>query len=65
MNFEKVEVMPVRCTAAVTNSDGSMVKVKDCLKYLGCSLQSDGHMMGELKQRLGIARDDFKQLSKV
>ena len=65
LNFDKIEALPVKCLQTIQNSDGSAVKTKECLKYLGCSLDSNGRMMGELKQKIAIARDEFNQLSKV
>ena len=45
--------------------DGTVVKSRLAIKYLGCSLHDDGRMIGELKQKLATARHEFKQLSKV
>ena len=50
---------------AIRNSDGTEVKIKMAIKYLGCTLHQDGQMLGELKQKLACARNEFNQLSKV
>ena len=65
LNFDKVEGLLVRCSQALKNADSSDIKSRDSLEYLGCSLHLDGHMPGELKQRLGMARDDFVQMNKI
>ena len=64
LNVDKIEALPVKCERSIRNFDHSSVKSCNSLRYLGCSLHSDGHMLGEVKQRFAIARDEFKQLSK-
>ena len=65
LNFSKVEALPVRDDATICNSNGSPVATKQSLKYLGAALHKNGQVTGELKQKLKLARNDFKQLSKV
>ena len=47
------------------NSDDTRVKIANSLKYLGCLLDENGQLTGELKRRIAMARDDFNQLAKV
>ena len=46
--WKKLEVLPVRTTAAILKPDGSTVAVKDSLLYLGSSLDADGRNGSEL-----------------
>ena len=45
--------------------DGSAVKSKSSMVYLGSSLSCDGRASTELNRRLGLARADFESLSRV
>ena len=65
LHFEKLEALPVRSTAKLSNTDGATIKMKESLKYLGSLLHQDGHMTSELQQKIATAREDFKQLSKI
>ena len=65
LNFDKVEALSVRCSQDLKNANGSDIKSKDSLKYLAYSFHADGHILGELKQRLAMARDDFVQMRKI
>ena len=65
LNFSKVETLSVGTQPILYNSDNTIVKSIESLKYLGCVLQQSGLMIAELKQKLATARHEFKQLSKV
>ena len=65
LNFKKVEALPVRTQHTLQNSDDTQVKTTNSLKYLGCLLDENGQLTGELKRRIAMARDDFNQLAKV
>jgi hypothetical protein len=65
LNWKKVEVLPVRCTAVILNPDGAPLEEKESMLYLGAALHSSGRIASELSRRLGIAQCDFKLLSKV
>ena len=45
--------------------DGTQITEKDSLIYLGSLLDQAGNIGAELNRRLGMARADLKQLSKV
>ena len=56
LNRDKVEVMPVRCEAAIRKPDGSTVAAKTSLVYLGSVITASGDMAAEIGRRLGAAR---------
>ena len=64
-NWSKLEALPVRCAAQICKPDGSFVKSKTSMLYLGSLLASDGRIGSELGRRIGMAETDFRTLSKV
>ena len=58
-------MLPIRCEATVYKPDGTQIDEKDSLVYLGSLLNKSGNIGPELNRRLGAARSDFRQLSKV
>ena len=64
-NWTKLEVLPVRCAALLHTPDGSYVRQKETMKYLGSTLSADGSVATEINARLGAARADFQKLSRV
>jgi hypothetical protein len=65
LNWQKIEVLPARREAAMTTLNGSAVKQKDNMFYLGALLSADGRVGSELSRRLGMAQADFKALAQV
>ena len=65
LNWGKVEVMPVRCEAAIRKPDGSTVAAKTSLVYLGSVITASGDMAAEIGRRLGAARANFVSLEQV
>ena len=65
LSWGKVEVMPVRCEAAIRKPDGSIVAAKTSLVYLGSVIRASGDMAAEIGRRLGAARADFVSLERV
>jgi len=64
-NWGKLEVLRVRHGGHVMMADGSLVKEKDTMLYLGSQLASDGRVQAELSRRLGMAAADFRVLERV
>ena len=64
-NRSKLELLPVRTSATICTPDGSAIKAKSSMVYLGSSLSSDGRATTELNRRLGLARADFDSLSRI
>jgi hypothetical protein len=65
LNWKKLEVLPVRCTADLPMPDGTKIKVRQNMKYLGSTLASDGQAVAELTMRLGAAEADFRKLKQI
>ena len=65
LHWGKVEVMPVRCEAAIRKPDGSAVAAKASLVYLGSVITASSDMAAEIGRRLGAARADFASLERV
>ncbi len=64
-NWGKLEVMTVGCADVIAKPDGSPVKHKQSMVYLGSLLSEDGYIDAELGRRIGAARADFDALSRV
>ena len=64
-NWRKLELLPVRCEAAIAKPDGNDVVSKDSIVYLGSLLSKNGKIGPELSRRLGAAKSDFCTLAKV
>ena len=65
LNNKKLEVLAVNHDGAITLPDGSAVKRKQCMTYLGSLLSADGRSGPELDRRLGLAEQTFKDLRRV
>ena len=65
LNWNKLEVLPVRCEARVRTPNGELVVSKESLVYLGSYLCDNGSIGPELNRRLGAARAEFETLSRV
>jgi len=61
----KFQLLQVQTSSKIHSVDGSPVPVTDHLSYLGSTLASDGRAAAELSRRIGMAKSDFKALSKV
>ena len=64
-NWRKLELLPVRCEAAIAKPDGNVIASKDSIVYLGSLLSKSGKIGPELSRRLAAARSDFCTLAKV
>jgi hypothetical protein len=64
-NWSKLEAMPVNCVASLAKPDGTFVREKESMVYLGSLLSSDGRIGSELGRRIGAARAVFDRLTKV
>ena len=65
LNFSKVEALPVGCDCSLLAPDGSQIKAKDQIIYLGNVLCADGSAASEVSRRLGAARGEFDKLNRV
>ena len=65
LNWNKLEVLPVRCEARVRTPNGELVVSKESLVYLGSYLCDNGSIGPELNRRLGAARAESETLSRV
>jgi len=64
-NWAKLEVLRVRHGGHITKEDGSHVKEKDAIVYLGSLLAADGQVDTELSRRLGMATAEFAALERL
>ena len=65
LNWNKLEVLPVRCEARIKKPNGDYVVSKESLLYLGSFLCDNGSIGPELNRRLGAARAEFQTLCRV
>ena len=65
INWDKVDMMAVRCHPQVTCSRGVDMEQKSSLTYLGALLDESGRIHSELSRRLGMATADYKALAAV
>ena len=65
LNWNKLEVLPVRCEARIKKPNGDYVVSKESLLYLGSFLCDNGSIGPELNRRLGAARAEFETLCRV
>jgi hypothetical protein len=61
----KFQLLQVQTNSKIHSVGGHPVPVTDHLSYLGSTLASDGRATAELSRRIGMAKNDFKALSKV
>ena len=61
-NWGKLEVLTVKCNDSILKPDGTAVKHKNRMIYLGSILSDDGYAEKELGRRIGAARADFDAL---
>ena len=65
MNWQKVELMTVRCDLPIRGPDATELVRKTSLVYLGSSVSADGNVDSELARRIGLAQSEFKRLAQV
>ena len=65
LHWGKTQAMSVCTASQLRQPDGTFFRGASSLKYLGATIYGDGRADSELSQKLGIARADFQQLSKV
>ena len=65
LHYGKLHALGVNSSQAIATPDGTELKTEDRIMYLGTVLTSDGRAQPELHRRLGMARGDFRILSKV
>ena len=63
INWQKVDMMGVRCHPIVSNMSGTHIDQKMSLQYLGASISVDGSIQSEVNRRIGMATSDFKMIS--
>ena len=62
LNWDRVEVMPVRCNAVVRKPDGSTVVSKTSMVYPGSIITACIEMAADIGRRQGATRADFVRL---
>ena len=62
INWQKVDMMGVRCHPIVSNMNGVNINEKTSIQYLGASLSVDGYIQSEVSWRIGMATADFNVL---
>ena len=63
INWQKVDMMGVRCHPIVSNMSGTHIDQKMSLQYLGASISVDGCIQSEVNRRIGMATSDFKMIN--
>ena len=62
INWDKVDVLGVRCHPKLQQTNGTCIQQKDSIQYLGALISADGCIQSELNRRIGMAASDFKVL---
>ena len=65
MNWGKVEVLAANAEVVVRKPDGTALKQKASMTYLGALIAADGRAESELARRIGLAEAEFLKLSQV
>ena len=63
-NWDKLEILAVNASVEILSKNNVPIKYKSSIQYLGSILSADGHFSSELSRRIGMASQDFKNLSK-
>ena len=50
---------------ALQNLDGRKIQIKDSIVYLGALVSIDGNVESEISRRIGMAQQDFRNLSRI
>ena len=61
-NWDKLEMMAVKQEVQILKFDGSPVKCKGNIIYLGSLLSSDGRVNTEISRRLDMAQEKLQLL---
>eukprot|EP00933_Yihiella_yeosuensis_P047365 TRINITY_DN4317_c0_g4_i1.p1 TRINITY_DN4317_c0_g4~~TRINITY_DN4317_c0_g4_i1.p1 ORF type:complete len:298 (-),score=44.55 TRINITY_DN4317_c0_g4_i1:33-926(-) len=64
-NWKKLELLAIGCDPHLATPDGSWVKRRETMVYLGSLLASDAGSGSELNRRIGAAKADFEKLQRV
>ena len=65
LHYGKFQLLGVNTLEATETPVGGTVEPEQQICYLGTTLGSDGRASGEIARRIGMARGDFRVLSKV
>ena len=65
LHHNKFQLLNVQCDTRVLRPDGVSVCASSEMTYLGTVLSDSGCVDGELSRRIGIAKSEFRSLSKV
>ena len=65
LHEDKFQLLQVRCSSVVRNSNRDPIASQTNMTYLGAGLASDGRVGSELSRRIGAAKSDFRTLGKV
>ena len=64
-NWSKIKAIPVRAEAAIRKPDGTDVRTREHMTYLGSLLSTAGRITSELGRRIGQDNADFDTLRQV
>ena len=65
LHWGKLQLIKVRCSAAVHRPDHSVIDPQSSLLYLGSIVSDDSSISTELARRLGMATGEFRKLSRL
>ena len=65
MVSKKLQLLSVQCQAAVQTEGGKDICPSERVEFLGAVLDSTGDVSGELSRGIGMAKSDFRSLSKI
>ena len=65
LNWSKVESMSSVKLDVLQNLDGRKIQIKDFIVYLGALVSIDGNVDSEISRRIGMAQQDFRNLSRI
>ena len=64
-NEKKLEMMTINGNETILAANGSRIKQKDSMVYLGSILSADGRIQSELNRRIGSAGQAFNELERL
>ena len=64
-NEKKLEMMTINGAEKILAADGSYIKQKDVMVYLGSVIAKDGSIRTELSRRIGSANQAFNELERL
>ena len=65
LHSEKFQLLNISCTPSITSPDGVRIQSSQHIGYLGTILDDSGTGNGERSRRLGLAKLEFRTLSRV